>query len=332
MALEFLTAMNAAARVDLALHTRGRFADLGRTEQSTRQRLACLPREHRPVAGIAERNARFCATAALIERHLFGGTCVNAGCTPTKAMVANAHAAHLARRGGDFGFDAGRITVDLRAVKARKDAIVMKSRNSVEGWVRGTKNCTVFNGHGRFEGPKTIRVGDDLLEARHIFLNVGARPSVPNMPGVDSVPFLTSTRILDVEELPRHLVVVGGPIIVAIQTFRGNRTETTAFGKHVFPQFSRRTRAGVAASHACDSDSAHSDLIAGRSRAGRDGFRPLQRAAYVGQVQCDSTRQAYAGQSNKQGEHDMFGEQHSINGGNREAEQNLPLLSPFQPS
>jgi pyruvate/2-oxoglutarate dehydrogenase complex dihydrolipoamide dehydrogenase (E3) component len=147
---------------------------------------------------------------AMIERKLFGGTCVNNGCTPTKAMVASAHAAHLARRGGDFGFSAGPVAVDLRAVKARKDAIVEKSRTGLEKSLRDNKNCTVFMGTAAFASPTTMRVGDDLLEAPLIFLNVGARPLVPNMPGVDAVPFLTSTTILDLEELPAHLVVVGG--------------------------------------------------------------------------------------------------------------------------
>jgi len=147
---------------------------------------------------------------AMVERHLFGGTCINNGCTPTKAMVASAHAAHLARRGGDFGFQAGPVTVDMRLVKARKDTIITNSRNNVEKWVRGTKNCTVFTGTAAFASPTSMRVGDDLLEAPKIFLNVGARPSVPKMPGVDSVPFLTSTTVLDLEQLPEHLIVVGG--------------------------------------------------------------------------------------------------------------------------
>ena len=171
---------------------------------------------------------------AFVERHLFGGTCVNTGCTPTKAMVASAHAAHLARRGSDFGFDAGPVTVDLGAVKARKDAIVMKSRTSVEGWVRGTKNCTVFIGHAVFDGPTAIRVGDDVLGARNVFLNVGARPAVPKMPGVDSVPFLTSTRILDLEELPRHLVVIGGGYVGLefAQMFRRFGSDVTVIDKN----------------------------------------------------------------------------------------------------
>jgi pyruvate/2-oxoglutarate dehydrogenase complex dihydrolipoamide dehydrogenase (E3) component len=171
---------------------------------------------------------------AMIERHLFGGTCVNTGCTPTKAMVASAHAAHLARRGGDFGVNAGPVTVDMRAVKARKDSIVMKSRTSVEKWLRGTENCSVFTGTAAFESPHTLRVGDDLLQAPSIFLNVGARPLVPDMPGVDSTPFLTSTSILDLEELPRHLVVVGGGYVGLefAQMFRRFGSEVTIVDKN----------------------------------------------------------------------------------------------------
>lgn len=171
---------------------------------------------------------------AFAERHLFGGTCVNTGCTPTKAMVASAHAAHLARRARDFGVAAGTVSVDMKAVKARKDAIVMKSRNGVEGWLRGTKNCTVYTGQAEFEGPNTMRVGHEVLEARNIFLNVGARPTVPDMPGVDSVPFLTSTSILDLEELPRHLVVIGGGYVGLefAQMFRRFGAEVTVIDKN----------------------------------------------------------------------------------------------------
>ncbi|HVT96526.1 MAG TPA: FAD-containing oxidoreductase [Acidobacteriaceae bacterium] len=146
---------------------------------------------------------------AVVERHLFGGTCVNTGCTPTKAMVASAHAAHLARRGADFGVHASSVTVDMRAVKARKDAIVSNARNGVEKSLRTSKNCTVFTGTASFESRNVMRVGDDQIEASKIFLNVGARPTIPQMPGVDSVPFLTSTTILDLEDLPQHLIVVG---------------------------------------------------------------------------------------------------------------------------
>ncbi|MGC2498001.1 MAG: FAD-containing oxidoreductase [Acidobacteriaceae bacterium] len=146
---------------------------------------------------------------AMVERHLFGGTCVNTGCTPTKAMVASAHAAHMARRGGDFGVSAGPVKVDLRAVKTRKDAVVAPSRDGVEKSLREEKNCTVFTGTAAFTSPTTMHVGEATLEAPKIFLNVGARPAVPKMPGVDVVPFLTSTTILDLEEVPEHLIVVG---------------------------------------------------------------------------------------------------------------------------
>jgi pyruvate/2-oxoglutarate dehydrogenase complex dihydrolipoamide dehydrogenase (E3) component len=153
-------------------------------------------------------------TVAMVERKLFGGTCVNVGCTPTKAMVASAHAAHIARRGSDFGVIRREpVVVDMKQVLARKNAIVMKSRTGVEGWLRGMERCTVFTGAARFESPDEIRVGDELLSAKNIFLNVGARPSVPDMPGVQEVPFLTSTTILDLEELPKHLIVVGGSYV-----------------------------------------------------------------------------------------------------------------------
>jgi len=159
---------------------------------------------------LATRLAKAGRKVAMVERHLFGGTCVNTGCTPTKAMVASAHAAHLARRGADFGVHAGPVTVDLGAVKARKDKIVLNSRTGVEKGLRGTPNCTVFTGTAAFASPTTVGVGEELLEAPQIFLNVGARPTVPQMPGVDSVPFLTSTTILDLEQLPEHLIVIGG--------------------------------------------------------------------------------------------------------------------------
>lgn len=158
---------------------------------------------------LAHRLAKAGWKVAMVERHLFGGTCVNTGCTPTKAMVASAHAAHLARRGPDFGVSAGTVSVDLRAVKARKDSIVEKSRTGVEKSLREEKNCTVFTGTAAFVSPTAMRVGDATLEAPRIFLNVGARPAVPEMPGVDSVPFLTSTTILELETLPQHLIVVG---------------------------------------------------------------------------------------------------------------------------
>jgi pyruvate/2-oxoglutarate dehydrogenase complex dihydrolipoamide dehydrogenase (E3) component len=172
---------------------------------------------------------------AFFERKLFGGTCVNAGCTPTKAMVASAYAAHLARRASDFGVSiAGGIAVDMKAVKARKDAIVAKSRNGVEGWLRGMKNCTVYHEAARFVSPTEVQAGNETFTAAEFFLNVGCRPAVPDMPGVDSVPFLTSTGILDLDTLPQHLIVVGGSYIGLefAQMFRRFGSEVTVVEQH----------------------------------------------------------------------------------------------------
>jgi pyruvate/2-oxoglutarate dehydrogenase complex dihydrolipoamide dehydrogenase (E3) component len=153
-------------------------------------------------------------TVGFVERKLFGGTCVNAGCTPTKTLVASAHTAHIARRAKDFGVVLqGDIGIDMPAVKARKEAVVAKSRDGIEKWLRGMKGCTVFMGTARFEGPGVMRVGDKLLGAKKFFLNVGARPSLPASLGAEKVKHLTSTTILDLDVLPEHLVVVGGSYV-----------------------------------------------------------------------------------------------------------------------
>jgi pyruvate/2-oxoglutarate dehydrogenase complex dihydrolipoamide dehydrogenase (E3) component len=153
-------------------------------------------------------------TVAYIERKLFGGTCVNTGCTPTKAMIASAYAAHVARRAGEYGvqFD-GTVTVDIRAVNARRDAIVAKSRAGVEASLRGDERCTVFTGTARFESPTSVRVGDELLEARQIFVNVGCRATVPDTPGLHGVPYLTNSSLLALNILPKHLIIVGGSYV-----------------------------------------------------------------------------------------------------------------------
>lgn len=151
---------------------------------------------------------------AVIERKLFGGTCVNTGCTPTKTMVASARAAYMARRAADFGVMIdGPITVDMKTVKARKDAVVRKSNQGLENWLKNMDNATVYEAHGRFEGPHTVRVGDELIEGEKIFINVGGRALVPPLPGVDTVNYLTNTSVMDIEELPEHLVIVGGSYI-----------------------------------------------------------------------------------------------------------------------
>jgi pyruvate/2-oxoglutarate dehydrogenase complex dihydrolipoamide dehydrogenase (E3) component len=148
---------------------------------------------------------------AIVERDLFGGTCVNTGCIPTKTMIASAYAAHLARRGGDFGvLTNGPIQVDMKAVKARKDTISAKSRDGISSWLKGMQNCTVYEGHARFESPTTLRVGGELLNSDRIYINVGGRAVVPSLPGINEISCLTNSSMMDVDFLPRHLVIVGG--------------------------------------------------------------------------------------------------------------------------
>jgi pyruvate/2-oxoglutarate dehydrogenase complex dihydrolipoamide dehydrogenase (E3) component len=163
---------------------------------------------------LAERLTKAGMKVALIERKLFGGTCVNTGCIPTKTLVASAYAVHLARRAADFGVTlGGPVGVDMKAVKARKDAVSGKSRTGVENWVKGMAGCTAYVGHAQFESPHEIKVGDEILTAPKIFINVGGRAIVPNMPGVDQVKFRNNTTMLQLDTLPHHLVVVGGSYI-----------------------------------------------------------------------------------------------------------------------
>jgi pyruvate/2-oxoglutarate dehydrogenase complex dihydrolipoamide dehydrogenase (E3) component len=151
---------------------------------------------------------------AVIERHLFGGTCVNTGCIPTKAMVASAYAAHLARRASDYGVVTnGGVRVDMQSVKRRKDAISERSRVGVEQWLRGLPRCTVYTGHARFTAAHDVAVGDQIMTAERIFVNVGGRASVPSMPGIDQVAFLTNSSMMHLETLPPHLVIIGGSYV-----------------------------------------------------------------------------------------------------------------------
>ena len=160
--------------------------------------------------------ARFAAagkSVAVIERNKFGGTCVNTGCIPTKTLVASAYAAHVARRGAEYGFNAGEIRVDMKRVKARKDAVSGRSNKGVEKWLVGMNNCTVIRGHARFQSPNSIVVNDEVLQADKIFINVGGRASIPDMPGIRDVPFLTNSSMMGIDFLPEHLVIVGGSYI-----------------------------------------------------------------------------------------------------------------------
>jgi len=151
---------------------------------------------------------------AIIERNKFGGTCVNTGCIPTKSLIASAHAIHMARRGADFGFQIpGPVSVDMKKVKARKDQISGKSNTGVESWLRNMENCTVFQGHARFESPKEVRIGSIVLSADSIFINVGGRANVPPFPGISEVDYFTNSSMMSVDYLPPHLVIVGGSYV-----------------------------------------------------------------------------------------------------------------------
>jgi pyruvate/2-oxoglutarate dehydrogenase complex dihydrolipoamide dehydrogenase (E3) component len=153
-------------------------------------------------------------SVALIERHLFGGTCVNTGCMPTKTLVASAYAAHLARRAADYGvmLDAPP-RIDMARVKARADTVSANARAGVERWLRGMQGCTVIKGHARFVAPDAVSVGEERLSALRIFIDVGGRAVVPPLPGVDQVPYLTNTSLLALDRLPEHLIAVGGSYI-----------------------------------------------------------------------------------------------------------------------
>jgi pyruvate/2-oxoglutarate dehydrogenase complex dihydrolipoamide dehydrogenase (E3) component len=154
-------------------------------------------------------------SVAIIERDLFGGTCVNSGCTPTKTLIASARIAYDTRRAHSFGIElpTGGVAVNMRAVQARKKQVVNASMTGLENWIRGMQNCTVYKGHARFESARTVSVDGQLLTSERIFINVGGRPRVPAFPGIDHVAYLTSTSLLELEELPAHLLVVGGSYV-----------------------------------------------------------------------------------------------------------------------
>lgn len=151
---------------------------------------------------------------ALIERKLFGGTCVNTGCMPTKTLIASAYAAHLARRAGEFGIDLhGSLQVDMPRVHTRAATVSANARAGIENWLQTLPGCTVFRGQARFESARTVRVGDRLLTAPRIFINVGGRAVVPDFPGIDAVPYLTNTSMVALDSVPEHLIVIGGSYV-----------------------------------------------------------------------------------------------------------------------
>lgn len=152
-------------------------------------------------------------TVAIIERSRVGGTCVNTGCTPTKTLVASAYAAHLARRAADYGVVVREVGVNMARVHERSRAIPDRSRARLEAWLKGMKGCTLIYGHARLEGARRVRVGERILTAERIFLNVGGRAVTPRLPGIDEVHFLTNSSLLELADLPRHLAIVGGSYV-----------------------------------------------------------------------------------------------------------------------
>ncbi len=163
---------------------------------------------------LAARFAREGLRVAVIERKHFGGTCVNNGCIPTKTLVASAYVAHMARRADEYGVNIGEaVSVDMKRVKARKDEIVAQSRNGVTRWMESLANSTIYRGHASFIAPKTVKVNGEMLSADKIIINTGGRAFIPEMPGLDSVPYLTNSSIMEVDFLPEHLLIVGGSYI-----------------------------------------------------------------------------------------------------------------------
>ena len=187
---------------------------------------------------LAARMASAGRKVALIERKYLGGTCVNAGCMPTKTLVASARAAHVARRASDYGVVIhGEIGIDMKTVQGRAEKVTLDARQGLEDWFGGLDGMSVIYGQGRFEDHKTVVVNDQRLTAPQIFINVGARPSIPDYPGLADVPYLTSTSIIQLTEVPSHLVVIGGSYIGLefAQMYRrfGARVSVIERGRHL---------------------------------------------------------------------------------------------------
>jgi pyruvate/2-oxoglutarate dehydrogenase complex dihydrolipoamide dehydrogenase (E3) component len=186
----------------------------GETMSTTEQFDAIIIGTGQAGPALAVRLAQAGKKVAILERKLFGGTCVNVGCVPSKTLIASARAAHVARHGSDYGvmIDSP-IRVDMQRVKARKDAVVRQSNEGVTKWLKTTPNLTVIEGHGRFVDDHSIEVNGRTLHAAQIFINVGGRPLVPDIPGLHDAAFLTSSTIMDLDQLPEHLVIIGGSYI-----------------------------------------------------------------------------------------------------------------------
>jgi pyruvate/2-oxoglutarate dehydrogenase complex dihydrolipoamide dehydrogenase (E3) component len=197
--------------------------------------------------GMAARLAASGERVALIERDQMGGTCVNTGCTPTKTLVASAHAAWLAREGERYGIMTGPVTVDAVRVRARKDAVVLTSRGNVTRWMENTAGITVIHGHARFTGAHMVAVDGKQLQAARIFVNVGAKATVPPVPGIETVPYMTNADVMDMDVVPDHLVILGGSYISLefAQIYRRFGAEVTIL--EAAPEFLGREDADIAA-------------------------------------------------------------------------------------
>ena len=186
-------------------------------------------------------------TVAIVEGGRFGGSCVNYGCTPTKTIVASARAAHIARRGPDFGVITGEIRIDFARVMERQNKMRHSASDGLEQWLRGMKGVTVYAGYGQFTGPHTVQINDDEIRGETIVINAGGRARIFPIPGIEEVDWLDNARLLDLTELPQHLVIVGGSYIGLefAQAFRRFGSKVTVLEGG--PQIMAREDADIAA-------------------------------------------------------------------------------------
>jgi pyruvate/2-oxoglutarate dehydrogenase complex dihydrolipoamide dehydrogenase (E3) component len=150
---------------------------------------------------------------AIVEGDRVGGTCVNTGCTPTKTLVASARVAEQVRRAPQYGLHPGPMRIDFGEVMARMNQVREDSRTGLESWFASQKQITLFREWARFEGPGRLSVGSETIEGERIYLNVGARPVVPDVPDLDTVPWLDNGRLLNLTALPEHLLILGGSYV-----------------------------------------------------------------------------------------------------------------------
>jgi pyruvate/2-oxoglutarate dehydrogenase complex dihydrolipoamide dehydrogenase (E3) component len=185
-------------------------------------------------------------TVAIVEGGRFGGSCVNYGCTPTKTIVASARVAHMARRGVDFGIHTGELRIDFAKVMERQNTIRHGASDGLQDWLTGMDNVDVYHAFATFESPNTVRVGDDVIEAETILINAGGRPREVTLAGIDQVDWLNNIRLLELKELPPHLVIVGGSYIGLefAQAFRRLGSEVTVLERN--PRIMPREDADIA--------------------------------------------------------------------------------------